>query len=61
MTDKIAINLDGISLGDLDMFDVAVLETADSVAVPEAGASTYIHSCSCSIMPDEHGDDTPKG
>jgi len=60
MSNTVAINLDGISLEGLDMFNVDVLETADSVAVPEAGASTYIHSCSCSVMPDEH-DDVARG
>lgn len=47
--DAISINLDDIDLSDIDSFDVEVLNSVDSAAIPEAGASwTPIYSCSCS-------------
>jgi Thiopeptide-type bacteriocin precursor len=45
---EISISLDDIDLSDIDSFDVEVLNSVDSIALPEAGASSFIHSCSCS-------------
>ena len=44
----LSISLDDIDLSDIDSFDVEVLNSVDSIALPEAGASSFIHSCSCS-------------
>ncbi|HVQ09755.1 MAG TPA: thiopeptide-type bacteriocin [Allosphingosinicella sp.] len=44
----LSISLDDIDLSDIDSFDVEVLNSADSIALPEAGASSVWHSCSCS-------------
>jgi Thiopeptide-type bacteriocin precursor len=45
----LSISLDDIDLSDIDSFEVDVLNSAESIALPEAGASwTPWFSCSCS-------------
>lgn len=45
----LSISLDDIDLSDVDLFDVEVLNSPNTMALPEAGASgTPWHSCSCS-------------
>jgi hypothetical protein len=47
--EALSISLDDIDLSDIDSFDVEVLNSADTIALPEASASwTPWYSCSCS-------------
>ncbi|HVQ09753.1 MAG TPA: thiopeptide-type bacteriocin [Allosphingosinicella sp.] len=47
--EALSISLDDIDLSDIDSFEVEVLNSADTIALPEAGASwTPWYSCSCS-------------
>lgn len=51
---SLAISLDDIDLSDIDLFDVEVLSSPNSMALPEAGASStpwYSCSCSCPNLP----------
>lgn len=48
---KTAIDFSDLDLSEIDLFDVEVLDSSDSVAFPETGASrisSVCASCSCS-------------
>ncbi|MBV8687955.1 MAG: thiazolylpeptide-type bacteriocin [Alphaproteobacteria bacterium] len=54
------IDLSGIDLTEIDLLDVQILQAADTMAVPETGASpaiiyscSSVYSCSCSTSPNE--------
>jgi Thiopeptide-type bacteriocin precursor len=44
----LSISLDDIDLSDIESFDVEVLNSADSIAIPEGAASFSWYTCSCS-------------
>ncbi len=53
---KISANFDDLDLGELDAFDVEVLETSSGAAQAETAASCVIFSCggcSCSCVNEE--------
>lgn len=49
---KATVDFSDIDLTEIDLFDIQVLDSSDSVAFPETGASRYygglLGSCSCS-------------
>lgn len=46
-----ALDLSDIDLSSIDLLDVEILEAADTMAVPETGASpSVVYSCSCSYV-----------
>lgn len=55
----ISISLDDIDLSDIESFDVEVLNSVDSIAIPEGAASFSWYTCSCSCscphVPDIEG------
>lgn len=58
---KASVDFSDIDLAEIDLFDVQVLDSSDSVAFPETGASRISNpcascSCSCCVQEDLIGE-----